>query len=294
MKTDQPIYLYLNAGPEAFRVLTGGLTLNGPYRFASITLKGLERRLDGIYEPEDHDGPVYALEFQGQSADAAWYNLLAKMGLYGERHPRRDVRGLGIFLREADAPAFPRRIAGWDSPVQAVYLDRFLPDWLAREPDNPYVAVLAPLAVASDADLRAQAPALWQRVREAPLPAAERATLTDVLLYWFLERFRTLTREEVWAMLNLLTSIEETSGYQAIRDRGRAEGKDEGRAEGRTEAKADDLLRLLARRFGPVPAWAKARIAAAPLGQLDTWLDGIFDAGSLTDLLGPESPPPAH
>jgi predicted transposase YdaD len=127
-------------------------------------------------------------------------------------------------------------------------------------------------------------------VREAPLPAAERATLTDVLLYWFLERFRTLTREEVWAMLNLLTSIEETSGYQAIRDRGRAEGKDEGKA----EAKADDLLRLLTRRFGSLPDWARARITAAPLGQLDTWLDGILDAGSLTDLLGPEPPAPAH
>lgn len=36
------------------------------------------------------------------------------------------------------------------------------------------------------------------------------------------------------------------------------------------------------------------RVPAAPPVQLDTWLDGIFDAGSLTDLLGPESPPPAH
>lgn len=35
-------------------------------------------------------------------------------------------------------------------------------------------------------------------------------------------------------------------------------------------------------------------VPAAPLGQLDTWLDGLLDAGSLTDLLGPESPPPAH
>jgi hypothetical protein len=94
MKTDQQIDLYLDAGPEAFRVLTGGLTLDGPYRFASITLKGIERRLDGICEPEGHEGPVYALEFQGQSAQAAWYNLLTKMGLYGERHPERDVQGL--------------------------------------------------------------------------------------------------------------------------------------------------------------------------------------------------------
>ncbi len=48
MKTDQPIYLYLNAGPEAFRVLIGGIDLIGEYRFRSLTVKGLDRRLDGI------------------------------------------------------------------------------------------------------------------------------------------------------------------------------------------------------------------------------------------------------
>jgi hypothetical protein len=66
IKTDKPIDLYLNAGPEAFRVLTGGISLVGDYRFCSLTVKGLERRLDGICEPEGHDGPVYVLEFQGR------------------------------------------------------------------------------------------------------------------------------------------------------------------------------------------------------------------------------------
>ena len=72
MKTDHPIYLFLSAGAEAFRVLTGGHELPGPYRFSSLTLKGLERRLDGLYEPEGHSGPVYVVEFQGQRADKAW------------------------------------------------------------------------------------------------------------------------------------------------------------------------------------------------------------------------------
>jgi len=52
MKTDHPIYLFLSAGAEAFRVLTGGQRLEGEYRFCSLTIKGLERRLDGIFEPE--------------------------------------------------------------------------------------------------------------------------------------------------------------------------------------------------------------------------------------------------
>ena len=42
MKTDHPIYLFLRSGPEAFRVLTGGLQLEGAYRVCSLTIKSLE------------------------------------------------------------------------------------------------------------------------------------------------------------------------------------------------------------------------------------------------------------
>jgi hypothetical protein len=48
------------------------------------------------------------------------------------------------------------------------------------------------------------------------------------------------------------------------------------------------LKRLLTRRFGPVPAWAERRIDAAGIAQLDVWLDGIFDAANVEDLIGPE------
>ena len=72
-------------------------------------------------------------------------------------------------------------------------------------------------------------------------------------------------------MMNIFTPLEETRAYQSIFAKG----------------KADSLKHLLTHRFGPVPKWAAARIAAAPLAQLDAWLDGIFDAQSLEDLIGP-------
>lgn len=59
MITGQPIYQFLATGPEAFRVLTGGIALPGPYRFSSVTIKTLERRIDGLFEPVGHEGPVY-------------------------------------------------------------------------------------------------------------------------------------------------------------------------------------------------------------------------------------------
>ncbi|WP_367113013.1 DUF4351 domain-containing protein [uncultured Thiodictyon sp.] len=67
-----------------------------------------------------------------------------------------------------------------------------------------------------------------------------------------------------------------------------AEGKVEGKAEGETAGKVSSLKRLLTRRFGALPAWGERRIDAASLTQLDAWLDGIFDAASLADLIGAE------
>ena len=59
--------------------MTGGCELDGAYRFSSLTIKGLERRLDGILEPEGHSGPAYVVQFQGQHLASAWYNLLTKI-----------------------------------------------------------------------------------------------------------------------------------------------------------------------------------------------------------------------
>jgi len=252
---------------------------------------------------------VYVVEFQGQTADAAWYNLLTTIGLYGEQHPKRDVVGIGVFLRERDAPAFPRWAQGSHTPLLTAALDRFLPEWLACEPDNPYVAVFAPLMIDRDEDLRAQAPTLWRTVQTALVTPEVREVLSQVLEFWFFERFRGLTAQEIWAMLNLVTPIQETRAYQSIfaegeatgkvkgkaegkaegRAEGKAEGMAEGKAEGMAEGKASVLKRLAARRFGPLPEWARRRIEVAPVAQLDGWLDGIFDAETLVALIGPEA-----
>jgi len=203
---------------------------------------------------------------------------------------------MGIFLREQDVPSYPTWANQAAGPLVQIALRRILPDWLAREPDNPYVAVFAPLLIADDGDLRARAPALWRTVQEAPLTIEVRDILTQVLEFWFFERFRGLTAQEIWAMLNVITPLQETKAYQSIFAEGEAKGKAEGEAKGLAKGearglakgKADDLKRLLRRRFNGLPAWAAQRIDAASIAQLDAWLDGIFDAPSLDGLIGGE------
>ena len=142
--------------------------------------------------------------------------------------------------------------------------------------------MFAPLLIDHEEELRARAPILWRTVQEAPLAPAQRDILTQVLEFWFVERFRGLTAKEIWAMLDLVTPIQETKAYQSIFAEGEAKGQVEGKAEG--------LKRLLTRRFGSLPVWAEQRIGAAPVAQLDTWLDGVLDATSLEDLIGDEIP----
>ena len=124
---------------------------------------------------------------------------------------------------------------------------------------------------------RLAAPGILQN----PVPVAalfDRTAAHEVTLRNLLQRkgYRDLeqVREEAWVQ-------------------GEALGRAEGRAEGRTAGKAEGIGHLLARRFGPLPPWAAARIAAASAAQLDAWLDGLLDAASIADLLGPEGGPEA-
>lgn len=78
-------------------------------------------------------------------------------------------------------------------------------------------------------------------------------------------------------MLNLLTSIEEPSGYQAI--------KAEGWKEGERAGEAAILLHQAERKFGPLSESTRARIAAADANTLLLWSERILTANGLEALL---------
>ena len=71
---------------------------------------------------------------------------------------------------------------------------------------------------------------------------------------------------------------------------GLATGLAEGKAEGLAEGKAATLLRQLQRRFGPVPRSMRDRVAASDVAQIDTWLDAVLDAPSLSAVFDPNAP----
>ncbi len=67
------------------------------------------------------------------------------------------------------------------------------------------------------------------------------------------------------------------------------EWRQEGLHEGVQRGEATLLLRLLERRFGPLPDWAADRVRAADIATLEEWGLLMLDAASLNDVLD-ESP----
>ena len=71
--------------------------------------------------------------------------------------------------------------------------------------------------------------------------------------------------------------------------RGKAAGIAEGLAVGMAEGEAKSLIRLLERRFGPLPHDIEARIGAAELEEIEAWLDAVLDAPDLAALFGKDA-----
>jgi predicted transposase/invertase (TIGR01784 family) len=68
---------------------------------------------------------------------------------------------------------------------------------------------------------------------------------------------------------------------------GPAKWLQKGRDEGRVEERVEVLLRLLARRFGPLGPVVEQRVRTASVPEIDSFLDRVVDAATLDEVLGP-------
>ena len=73
----------------------------------------------------------------------------------------------------------------------------------------------------------------------------------------------------------------ELPSYQIGLEQGIEKGVKKGIGKGIAQEKEEIVTRLISKRFGPLTEANKARIAAASKGELDQWVDNMFDAQSL-------------
>lgn len=75
-------------------------------------------------------------------------------------------------------------------------------------------------------------------------------------------------------------------GLEQGLERGIAQGLERGLAEGIEEGRCALLLRLLAKRFGPIDPRTEARVRTANHAELEEILDRVLTAPTLADVLG--------
>ncbi|KOR30168.1 hypothetical protein TI05_14395, partial [Achromatium sp. WMS3] len=201
-------------------------------------------------------------------------------------NPKQQVHGILIFLNHTKEATHSRWISQSELPhwLNLIYLDDFLPDLLDQKPDDPFIAVFAPL-ILKQTELEQQAPKLWHTIHTAEIPDAIRSNLQQILELWFFEKFKEKDEQEVLTMLQTLTPLEETLAYRNIFAKGKIAGEMLGISKGKAEGETLMLKKQILRKFKTLPKWAEQQIDKANSKQLENWAENIFDAETLKQLL---------
>ena len=89
-------------------------------------------------------------------------------------------------------------------------------------------------------------------------------------------------------MLGLDTELKQTRFYQEVFAEGEAEGELRGERKGERKGELKLLRRLLVRRFGVLPGWAEAKLAAAEPARLEAWGERVLEAKTLEAVFAEE------
>lgn len=111
----------------------------------------------------------------------------------------------------------------------------------------------------------------------AAKPEERGAALQELTILAGLRKLGPVIRQELEKM-PILDSIMDHDLFGPVLRRGIAQGREEGQRL--------VILRLINKRFGPVPEWARQRIESLPASDLEPLELRLLDARSLEDLLG--------
>jgi predicted transposase YdaD len=115
----------------------------------------------------------------------------------------------------------------------------------------------------------------------AKLPAAERElAIRQLMLLADLRRLSKTVEKETRTMPIYIDLLEHEVIGPAYK-----RGLEEGKLEGKLEGELKIIRQLIERRFGPIPVWAEASLAARSAAGLEELSGRILDVASLEDLL---------
>ena len=150
--------------------------------------------------------------------------------------------------------------------------------------------VLLALKHIRDGDIARRLPQ-WGGIFRAAVEGSGFDALIRILMY-ISESVEQVSLDDLqWTGDSVGVSAEEVAMTLAekLRQEGREQGREQGRKEGRKEGRVQTLLRLLALRFGNVPAQVAARLKEAKLADLELMTERVLTAATLDEVLNSPS-----
>jgi predicted transposase YdaD len=266
MKTDTLFHEYFQLVPEALLELFQ-ITPACRYQFSSPVLKGKERRLDGLLEPQDPQQPRYFLELQGYPDEAIYWRLVEELGRF---HSQKSKSGRGrwhaflLFLDTAYDPGIETLgdLYHGDMPwLTTGVLSDLLPK--VTHP-SPALHVLEPLIVPTPEIIGERASNWIGTIQQTKsLDPQTQNRLIELLVQFVVQRFSQLTRQEIDQMLQL-TPLEKTKAGQELMDigfkKGIERGIERGMERGLERGELNILIQQISYRFGVPPETIQARL----------------------------------
>lgn len=157
--------------------------------------------------------------------------------------------------------------------VQAFQLREVLEALEQRQPGHPLVATFQPVLLSNEATLQAHAVEYYQRIEQSPLAAPLKEALIEVFIDWLWQRFGTLSKKEIEAMiLGDITHLKNTRAGQELI----AEGEEQGLIKA--------IGWYLTAQHGRVPERIQQRLAQLPLPTLQELAPLVFQGMPLPQL----------
>ena len=290
MKTDSLFYRLFQTEPSLALDLAGLTVASaGRYLFTSREVKQTAFRFDGILEPHPDQpfDPIVFVEVQFQPDQDFYLRFFGEIILFLRQY--RTLRPwLALVIYPYEQVERPSEAARpfLDLPnLRRVYLNQ-IP---LLESANPKLWLIALLTVEDS-----QLPPIVEKVKahrnSNPSDGIDWIELLETIL---VNKLPTITREEIKTMFGLQDSdLKKTRFYQDTYNEGRQEGLaqgfekgiENGVRKGREEGEAALLLRILERRFGPLPINVKHRIASTDAETLLIYGERVLDAQSLDEI----------
>lgn len=217
MKSDSQFYKIFHDNPNLLPELLP-IEADQGYTYETLTIKEIQRHLDGIARSKHPDLPIYVVEFQVKPVSDVVPRIVLEVSALQLEHPKRSVRGLIVYMTRKSEIL----LTEWDAlftckgPFDKIYLV----ERLAQLPaDHPLVCTFAPFVEEDPKTIVKNADAWYRNIHNNPTLSPEgKATLERVFTSWISQIFHNRTAEEVRAMIDIEAEVplEETVFYKAI------------------------------------------------------------------------------